>query len=445
MVGKSSGERRVFACDVLDCFTERPHRLVACSLLLLQCPRSRRSIFLPGSPPGLEALDRACRWWHERTPLRRTWVCRLSRWRSHDNRCRGGRASPREHDRVSLLQLRHRRMDGRGWRPFDRAPSTSMTGTTRPGNGARGALGFRLAGERREARPGSAVLARRGTPHTYWNAGASEARYLLVMTPRIACSHRRNPSAGCRHWRCLCGARVALSSPTLSRRRPRRLDEFGDDPAMLANHPVAGEAQPLVGRERAVEEEAGRHGGGVLGISLDSSAAVARRSGRAPRRAPRRRRPDAVGPFRRSSRRTVIPATLVLTLRVGRAALDPRQLRGRAELAPAEAVVAIEDERRMCGAGKHTGELPVAVQRGRRPFADALGMEAHAPAAAEDAVVALHQRGERRPGRLAESLDRVRRLDDEASLARSADAGQREGMPTGSAHERGNKKKKNFF
>jgi mannose-6-phosphate isomerase-like protein (cupin superfamily) len=49
-----------------------------------------------------------------------------------------------------------------------------------------GTLGFRLGDDNVEARPGSAVLARRGTPHTYWNAGASEARYLLVMTPRIA-------------------------------------------------------------------------------------------------------------------------------------------------------------------------------------------------------------------------------------------------------------------
>ena len=49
-----------------------------------------------------------------------------------------------------------------------------------------GTLGFRLGDDNVEARPGSAVLARRGTPHTYWNAGASETRYLLVMTPRIA-------------------------------------------------------------------------------------------------------------------------------------------------------------------------------------------------------------------------------------------------------------------
>ena len=49
-----------------------------------------------------------------------------------------------------------------------------------------GTLGFRLGDEELEARAGSAVLARRGTPHTYRNAGLTEARYLLVMTPRIA-------------------------------------------------------------------------------------------------------------------------------------------------------------------------------------------------------------------------------------------------------------------
>ena len=49
-----------------------------------------------------------------------------------------------------------------------------------------GTLGFRLGADVVEAGPGAAVLARRGTAHTYWNAGAGPARYLLVMTPRIA-------------------------------------------------------------------------------------------------------------------------------------------------------------------------------------------------------------------------------------------------------------------
>ena len=50
----------------------------------------------------------------------------------------------------------------------------------------RGTLGFRLGDEEIEAGPGSAVLARRGTPHTYRNAGDVEAAYVLVMRPRIA-------------------------------------------------------------------------------------------------------------------------------------------------------------------------------------------------------------------------------------------------------------------
>ena len=49
-----------------------------------------------------------------------------------------------------------------------------------------GTLGFRLGDDEVEANAGSAVLAQRGTAHTFWNAGRSEARYLIVMTPRIA-------------------------------------------------------------------------------------------------------------------------------------------------------------------------------------------------------------------------------------------------------------------
>jgi mannose-6-phosphate isomerase-like protein (cupin superfamily) len=49
-----------------------------------------------------------------------------------------------------------------------------------------GELGFRLDDEVVIASPGSAVVAPRGTAHTYWNAGAVEARYVLVMSTRIA-------------------------------------------------------------------------------------------------------------------------------------------------------------------------------------------------------------------------------------------------------------------
>ena len=50
----------------------------------------------------------------------------------------------------------------------------------------RGTLRFRLDEDEVDARAGSAVLARRGTPHTYRNGGREEAEYLLVMPPRIA-------------------------------------------------------------------------------------------------------------------------------------------------------------------------------------------------------------------------------------------------------------------
>jgi uncharacterized cupin superfamily protein len=48
-----------------------------------------------------------------------------------------------------------------------------------------GALRFRLGDETVEAPAGGAVLAPRGTVHTYWNPRPEPARYLLVMTARI--------------------------------------------------------------------------------------------------------------------------------------------------------------------------------------------------------------------------------------------------------------------
>jgi mannose-6-phosphate isomerase-like protein (cupin superfamily) len=48
-----------------------------------------------------------------------------------------------------------------------------------------GTLGFRLGEETVEAGPGEVVFARRGTPHSFWNARPEPARYVLVMAPRI--------------------------------------------------------------------------------------------------------------------------------------------------------------------------------------------------------------------------------------------------------------------
>src|SRR5215468_11269153 len=49
-----------------------------------------------------------------------------------------------------------------------------------------GRLGFRVGDEVVEADAGAGVLVPKGTPHSYWNAGHVEARYLLVMSPRTA-------------------------------------------------------------------------------------------------------------------------------------------------------------------------------------------------------------------------------------------------------------------
>jgi mannose-6-phosphate isomerase-like protein (cupin superfamily) len=48
-----------------------------------------------------------------------------------------------------------------------------------------GTLGFSRGDEQLEAPAGSAVLVPRGVVHTYWNAGGSRCRYLIVLTPRL--------------------------------------------------------------------------------------------------------------------------------------------------------------------------------------------------------------------------------------------------------------------
>lgn len=48
-----------------------------------------------------------------------------------------------------------------------------------------GTLIVRVGDRDVEVRAGAAVLVPRGTPHTYWNPGATPARYLLIMTSNI--------------------------------------------------------------------------------------------------------------------------------------------------------------------------------------------------------------------------------------------------------------------
>ena len=48
-----------------------------------------------------------------------------------------------------------------------------------------GVLHVRVDHEVFEVRAGSAVMAPRGSPHTYWNPGPGMVRYLLVMTSNV--------------------------------------------------------------------------------------------------------------------------------------------------------------------------------------------------------------------------------------------------------------------
>src|SRR3954454_17671791 len=178
-----------------------------------------------------------------------------------------------------------------------------------------------------------------------------------------------------------------------------RSDKSGDDPPVLTDLAHPRETQTLVRRQRPVVEETCRHRVRGLGKSLDGPTAESRDELERPgqRRGRHALTQDSLAdvaapdpPVRRAR----------LTFLIGRAALDPRQLCWSAELAPAQAVLATEDESRVCLTRTHPLQLAFTVQpRGSVP-ADALGMERHAPAAAEDAVVSLHQRGEPRPRRL---------------------------------------------
>ena len=49
-----------------------------------------------------------------------------------------------------------------------------------------GTLGFRVGDDEVQAETGRAVIASAGTPHSYWNATAGRARYVIVMGPRTA-------------------------------------------------------------------------------------------------------------------------------------------------------------------------------------------------------------------------------------------------------------------
>jgi quercetin dioxygenase-like cupin family protein len=48
-----------------------------------------------------------------------------------------------------------------------------------------GTVGFKRGRERLEARAGDALVVERGTPHKFWNAGDTEARFVAVVRPAL--------------------------------------------------------------------------------------------------------------------------------------------------------------------------------------------------------------------------------------------------------------------
>src|SRR5262249_53364190 len=158
---------------------------------------------------------------------------------------------------------------------------------------------------------------------------------------------------------------------------------------VLADLPLRGEPGGLEHREGAGMKEGRRHhlAGGVLGISLDHPAAERRDLLQC---ALQRRGGDALlavtavaeeagdAPGRRLAKETLV---------VGLAVLDPRQLVGRAELAPADAGLALIDERRICPALAHALLFRGPAFGDAQRVGLALGVKAETPTAAENAVV----------------------------------------------------------
>src|SRR5262249_44415041 len=126
----------------------------------------------------------------------------------------------------------------------------------------------------------------------------------------------------------------------------RRFHDAGHDPAVLADPAIPREAEPLVGRQYAVEEKAGRHRAGVLRVSLHGPAAQARDQVDRTGQSCVRHAPAPVSLADEVARDPPIRWGR-LTLLIRGAVLDPRHLARSSELAPADAAFAVEDECRV--------------------------------------------------------------------------------------------------
>src|SRR4051812_28132964 len=123
------------------------------------------------------------------------------------------------------------------------------------------------------------------------------------------------------------------------------LDDLGDYPAMFADLAVADESELLVGRQGAVEQEAGGNRTRGFGIALYLAAAETCDQLERPIE---RRRGDALAPVPLADEVAGYPPVRQGRegLLIGGPVLDLRHLVGRAELAPTHTVVAIEHQSR---------------------------------------------------------------------------------------------------
>ena len=188
----------------------------------------------------------------------------------------------------------------------------------------------------------------------------------------------------------------------------RGFDDPPHDPPVLADLAVAGEPELLVGRQGAVEEETCGNCVSAFWVALDGAAAEARDEVEGAGERGCGYALSAGGPCRRSNRRSASQARsvgpfsyaarflMLAALRpVGRTGTSRHRHHRRTRVPHARFPRELESSFRS--------------RFRRRLGSTAVRVKAHAPAAAEDAVVGLNQTGECSPSRLIESFNSVLR------------------------------------
>src|SRR5690554_5297059 len=173
---------------------------------------------------------------------------------------------------------------------------------------------------------------------------------------------------------------------------------------MLPDEAVTLETELLESRQSTVEQEAGGHGVGRFGITLDATAPGGgdhlQRTGEGGLRDPL----ATVTAAHVEAGDPPVGEVALTGLLVVPLVLDPGKFIRRPELAPADAEVVFEHEGVVGGPLEDPESLALLVDRSSG-LAHAFGMKSHAPAPARIAVAALGQLLECRPGRLVERLD----------------------------------------